>query len=95
MQYLSLKHHHKSHVIKGTGKIRRGSGSIEQKLQKCQKQQLMSLHYYSDALGLTFGNTNEEVYNIDQIKRWAPLDQEGPKWLEPPGPLRMSLLKDY
>ena len=51
----------------------------------------MSLHYYSDALGLTFGNTNEEVYDIDQIKRWAPLEPPDPKWLEPPGPLRMSL----
>ena len=51
----------------------------------------MSLHYYSDALGLTFGNTNEEVYNIDQIKRWAPLEPPDPKWLEPPGPLRMLL----
>ena len=48
----------------------------------------MSLHYFSDALGLQFGNTNEEVYNIDQIKRWAPLDVT-PKWLEPPGQLRM------
>ena len=47
----------------------------------------MCLHYFSDALGLQFGNLNEEVYNIDQIKEWAPPQS---KWLEPPGPLRMS-----
>ena len=48
----------------------------------------MCLHYFSNALGLKFGNTNEEVYDIDQIKEFAPPES---KWLEPPGPLRMSL----
>lgn len=42
---------------------------------------VMCLHYFSDTLGLQFGDTNEEVHKLDEIKEWAP---SGSKWLEPP-----------
>ncbi len=58
---------------KGTGKVKKAHYS--------QEQYLMCLHYFSDALGLQFGNTNEEVYKLDQIKEWAPPES---KWLEQP-----------
>ncbi len=45
---------------------------------------VMCLHYFSDSLGFKFGEANEEVYRIDQIKEWAPTE---PKWLEVPDSL--------
>ena len=43
----------------------------------------MCLHYFSDSLGFTFNENNEEVYRIDQIKEWATTETEI-KWLEVP-----------
>lgn len=39
----------------------------------------MCFNYYSNTLGLTFGDTNLEVYRIDQIKEWTAMD---PDWLD-------------
>ena len=41
----------------------------------------MCFYYFSDALGLSFGAKNEEVYHLDQIKEWDPPEA---KWLVPP-----------
>ena len=37
------------------------------------------LHYYSNTVGMTFGDTNVEVYRMDQIKEWSSID---PNWLD-------------
>ena len=36
------------------------------------------LHYYSNTVGMTFGDTNVEVYRMDQIKEWST----DPNWLD-------------
>ena len=46
----------------------------------------MCFYYFSDALGLSFGAKNEEVYHLDQIKEWDPPEA---KWLVPPDLLGM------
>lgn len=57
----------------------KGIGQV--KTRSHYEQQIMCLHYFSDALGLQFG-ANEEVWKIDQIKEWAtPPDS---KWLMQP-----------
>ena len=58
----------------------RGVGQIK----TVSKQPVMCLHYFSNALGLQFGNQNEEVYRLDQIEEWAPREA---KWLEGPSDL--------
>ena len=40
---------------------------------------MLCLHYYSNSLGFVFGDEDEEVYRIDQIKEWAP---DVPNWLD-------------
>jgi len=37
------------------------------------------LHYFSNTVGLTFGETNVEVYRMEQIKEWSSID---PNWLD-------------
>ena len=63
----------------------RGTGPLLLKTSVSrQVQPVMCLHYFSNALGLQFGNQNEEVYRLDQIEEWAPREA---KWLEGPSDL--------
>ena len=50
----------------------------------------MCFYYFSDALGLSFGAKNEEVYHLDQIKEWDPPEA---KWLVPPDLLGSKTIK--
>ena len=62
--------------FRGVGQIKHASHSAP--------RPIMCLHYFSNALGLQFGNQNEEVYRLDQIEEWAPREA---KWLEGPSEL--------
>ena len=57
------------------------------------RQPVMCLHYFSNALGLQFGNQNEEVYRLDQIEEWAPPREA--KWLEGPSDLLGRTTKTF
>ena len=44
-----------------------------------RENRILCLHYYSNALGFAFGDENEEVYRVEQIKEWGDVD---PMWLD-------------
>ena len=72
----------------------RGTGPLLLKTSVSrQVQPVMCLHYFSNALGLQFGNQNEEVYRLDQIEEWAPPREA--KWLEGPSDLLGRTTKTF